>query len=320
MAAAFALLVMAGLVLGSTSAEEGGAPVTAAVIVAPDPVHKALGSDPSDLRPNAPADPLRPFRGLSTWIDTYDTDLTPQQQVRIAADAGVDALYVQTQRPSTEGIIHDPDRLATTIDLAHDAGMTVLVWSIPELVDLDLDRERAMAAMTFTTPRGDRPDAFGLDIELEDIAYAPVRTRRLLQLSAELRDWAGEGYPMAAIVLPPLQLEINTRWWPDFPYAELAEHYDVVVPMSYSSYRGTDPVTTYTWNHDNVVLTRQLADMADLPVHLAGGIADDLPEVAAFVQAAIDSGAIGAGLYDLHTTRPEAWAALRPLSERASGG
>jgi hypothetical protein len=120
---------------------------------------------------------------------------------------------------------------------------------------------------------------------------------------------------MAAIVLPPRQLEINTRWWPDFPYAGLAEHYDVFVPMSYSSFRGADPVTTYTWNHDNVVLTRQLAGVPDLPVHLAGGIADDLPDVAAFVRAAMDSGAIGAGGVQVVQARPEAWASLRALSQ-----
>lgn len=258
-------------------------------------------------------DVLAPFRGLSSWIDTYDTGLTADEQVGAAAAGGVQTLFVQSSRQSTDGLLHDPARLARTIELAHDHDIDVVLWSIPDLEDLDQDRDRALAAIEFRTPRGDMADGFGLDIEIDDIAFVPVRNRRMLQLSEELRDHVGAGYPMAAIVLPPLQLELNTTWWPDFPYADLIEHYDVVVPMSYSSYRGADATITHVWNRDNVVRIRELSGDPDLPVHLAGGIADALPEVAAFVQAAVDSGAIGAGLYDLHTTLPEAWEHLRPL-------
>jgi hypothetical protein len=258
-------------------------------------------------------DRLAPFRGLSSWIDTYDDQLTPEQQVAAAVDGGVQILFVQSARQSTEGLLHDADRLARTIEVAHDHGISVVLWTIPELVDLDRDLAQAAAAIDLVTPRGDRADGFGLDIELDDVPFSLIRNRRLLALSDEIRAHAGWRYPMAAIVLPPRQLEINTRWWPNFPYAELADRYDVLVPMSYSSYRGTDAEITYTWNRDNVVLTRELAGDPELPVHLAGGIADRLPAVEAFVRAAADSGAIGGGLYDLHTTRPEAWATLRAL-------
>ena len=267
--------------------------------------------------PPAPGEGLLAFEGLSTWIDTYDTDLTPAQQVDIAAASGVDTIFVQASRESTEGLIHDPERLAAVIERAHDQGLQVMVWTIPAFVDVAEDRLRAQAAMAFTTPRGDRPDAFGLDIEVERLASVPSRTLRLKVMSAQLREWAGPDYPMAAIVLPPRQLEINTTWWPAFPYADLAEHYDVFIPMSYSSYRGTDSVTTLTWNHDNVVLTRQLTGRPDLPVHLAGGIADRLTDVDSFVRAALLTDVIGAGLYDLHTTPPEAWPALAPLRRDA---
>lgn len=285
----------------------------------PEPVHKAVLATAPEAHLKTPVDVLAPFRGLSSWIDTYDTALTAEEQVAAAAAGGVQTLFVQTARESTEGLIHDPDRLARTIEAAHDAGIDVVLWTIPGLVDLDRDRAQALAAMAFATPRGDTADGFGLDIEIDRIEFVPVRNRRLLQLSAELRAHAGPRYPMAAIVLPPKQLELNTAWWPGFPYADLAEHYDVMVPMSYSSYRGADAVTTHEWNRDNVHLVRELAGDPDLPVHLAGGIADALPEVEAFVRAAVDSGAIGAGLYDLHTTRPEAWAALRGLRAGEGG-
>ncbi len=299
------LLVVLSLGLGATRVLDGGHE---------EPVAGKAGSVlRPDAQPKVLPDLLVAFRGLSTWIDTYDTGLTADEQIEAARAGGVNTLFVQASRPSTEGLLHDPERLGRTIELAHDVGMTVMVWTVPDFEDLDLNRQRAIAAIEFTTPRGDRADAFGLDIEVEDIAYHRIRTRRLLQLSEEIRDHVGPRYPMAAIVLPPRQLEINTTWWPEFPYAELAGLYDVTVPMSYSSYRGTDVDTTLDWNRDNVVIVRQLAGDPDLPVHLAGGIADDLPEVTAFVRAAMASDVIGAGLYDLHTTPPQAWATLRIL-------
>jgi hypothetical protein len=301
------LLIVASLSTGARGLLDGTQP----------PVEPVLGKvevvGPPEMHRKVQPDLLAPFRGLSTWIDTYDTALTAEQQVAAAHDGGVNTIFVQASRPSTEGLIHDADRLARTIDLAHDLGMSVMVWTVPDFEDLDRDRAQAIAAMEFTTARGDRADAFGLDIEVEDVDFVPVRTRRLLQLSEELRAHAGPAYPMAAIVLPPLQLQINTTWWPKFPYVELAALYDVTMPMSYSSYRGTDAQTTLDWNRDNATVIRQIVGDPDLPIHLAGGIADSLPEVTAFVRAAVDADVIGAGLYDLHTTRPEAWPALRAL-------
>lgn len=308
---------------------EGGASKLAARALGPRPA-RSLGPlqelpDPVTLRwegpkpyqaPPPPGEGLVAFEGLSTWVDNYDTQLTPQQQVAVAAAGGVDTLFVQASRETSEGHVHDPARLAALIEGAHDHGMRVMVWTVPRFTNVAHDLTRAKAAIAFTTPRGDRPDAFGLDIETEHVADVGERTRRLLLLSDQLREWVGPDYPLGAIVLPPRQLERNVGWWPGFPYAELAERYDVMVPMSYSSYRGQDAATTHQWNHDNVVLVRQLSGDPDIPVHLAGGIADDLPEVGWFVAAADAAGVIGAGLYDLHTTPPEAWPQLRPLSRR----
>jgi hypothetical protein len=251
------------------------------------------------------------YAGLSTWIDIYDIEWEPEKQVEVAALAGVDAIFVQSARHKSETDIQDADRLGRLIDAAHDAGIKVMTWYIADFVDLDRDFRRSVEAIRFTTPNGNRPDGFGLDIELDDVRDVTVRNERLLTLTRSLRDYVGPDYPMAAIVLPPLQLDLNGTWWPGFPYAELRPYYDVYIPMSYSSYRGTDAAKTYQWNLDNITETRRRAGDPDLAVHLAGGIADNLPEVDAFVDAARDGGAIGAGLYDLHTTRSSAWPALQ---------
>lgn len=256
---------------------------------------------------------LAAFAGLSTWIDLYDTQAAPADQAALAAASGVQTIFVQSARYSSPADVHDPARLGTLIEAAHDLGLKVVTWYIPDHLDVELDLRRSQAAIDFTSPRGDRADAFGLDIETEHQTDVTERSRQLLELSQRLREAVGSEYPMAAIVLPPLQLDLRPDWWPDFPYAELAASYDVVVPMSYSSFRGTDAATTYNWNLANVTELRARAGDPDLPVHLAGGIADDLPELGAFARAAADGDVLGAGLYDLQTTRADAWPELQAL-------
>jgi hypothetical protein len=259
------------------------------------------------------SEPLDTFRGLSTWVDLHDTSATPEAQAAAAAAGGAQSIFVQSARHDSPKPIHDPERLAALIEAAHDHGLKVMVWYLPGFTNPAKDLRRSKIAINFTTPRGDRPDAFGLDIEVEANPDIAQRTERLLTLSKELWEWAGADYPLAAIVLPPKQLELRKDSWPDFPYAELTSYYDVFVPMSYSSFRGTDAQTTRVWNLQNINLTREHAGDPQLPIHLAGGIADNLPNVDAFVQAAEQGNVLGAGLYDLHTTKDSAWSTLQQL-------
>jgi len=292
--------------------EPAPAPGPPAPETPPSPAAPAPGE--VERIPLVPAEPrLAAFAGLSTWVDLYDIEISPESQAQRAAAGGAQRIFVQTARFNSPADIHDPGRLGRLIETAHDLGLQVMTWYIPDHLDHDKDLRRSQAAIAFTTPRGDRPDAFGLDIEVEDVRDIAERNRRLLQLSAELREWAGPDYPMAAIVLPPLQLDLRPSWWPNFPWAELRPYYDVFVPMSYSSFRGTDAGTTYRWNFENIVGIRQLTGDPNLPIHMAGGIADRLPHVDAFVDALRDGKVLGGGLYDLHTTRPDAWPRLRAL-------
>lgn len=289
---------------------------------APSPARAERPAPPARRRRTIPLVPveerLRVFAGLSTWIDLYDVEVTPEQQVAAAARGGVQSVFVQTARFNSKPI-EDPDRLARVIEGAHDHGMRVMVWYVPDFVNLQRDYNRSVKAIAFQTPRGDRPDAFGLDIEVEHLANTRQRTRRLLELSSALRQWVGPDYPMAAIVLPPLQLDMRPGWWPDFPYAQLRDSYDVFIPMSYSSFRGTDRRTTYRWNLENVREMRRRAGDDALLVHLAGGIADNLPRLGAFLAAARDADVLGAGLYDLDTTQRRDWRLLRRLRAEPSG-
>lgn len=302
----------------ASRSEAPAEPVPAAPPPAPPPVplpieppHTEPVREPVALAPASAK--LATFAGLSTWVDLYDDAWTPEQQAHVAYLGGAQAIFVQTARFNSPADIHDPGRLAALIEAAHDRGMKVMAWYIADHVNVGHDLRRSQAAIEFTTPRGDRADAFGLDIEMDTVRDIGLRNARLLELSAALRQWVGPDYPMAAIVLPPLQLDLNGTWWPGFPYAELVPFYDVFIPMSYSSYRGTSDGHTHAWNLRNVLELRRRAGHPALPVHLAGGIADRLPHVDAFVRAAADGRAIGGSLYDLDTTRPSAWPALRAL-------
>lgn len=256
---------------------------------------------------------LAAYAGLSTWVDLWDSALGPERQAELAAAAGVQTIFVQSARFNSPGDIHDPDRLARLIDTAKRFGLKVMVWYIPDFTDMERELRRSQAAINFTTPNGNRADSFGLDIEMETLPDAAERSRRLIALSQQLRAWVGPEYPMSAIVLPPLQLDLRPSWWPNFPWKEIAPYYDVWIPMSYSSYRGTDPETTYRWNFFNIVETRLRVGDPNLPIHMAGGIADRLPYANSFVEAVRDGHCLGGGLYDLHTTRPDAWPTLRKM-------
>ena len=270
--------------------------------------------------PQSPVDPmLRPFTGLSTWIDIYDVDTTPVQQIQQAAAGGVQLIYVQSARHKSTADIEDPARLGQIIELAHDRGMLVMTWYVPDFVHAARDLRRSQAAIAFQSPRGDRPDAFGLDVEVEDEPDVGKRNRALLELSRRLREWAGPTYPMAAVLLPPLQLDLRPSWWPGFPWAELRPYYQAIIPMSYSSFRGTDKRTTYQWNVANVEQIRLLCGDPTVPIHIAGGIADNFPQVGTFVDAVHDVGALGGGLYDLSTTHPDAWPILAGLRTQPPG-
>jgi hypothetical protein len=284
---------------------------------------QAAQPQPAPPPPAQPAEPritlvqagprLAAYAGLSTWIDLWDTSLTAEQQVDRAAAAGVQTIFVQSARFNSPADIHDPRRLSTTIDRAKRYGLKVMVWYIPDFLDEARDLRRSQAAISFVSEQGNRADSFGLDIEMEKLPDVAERSARLIRLSQRLREWVGPEYPMSAIVLPPLQLDMRPTWWPNFPWQGIAPYYDVWVPMSYSSFRGRDADTTYRWNLQNIIETRIRVGDPNLPIHMAGGIADNLPNVDAFVRAVNDGLTLGGGLYDLHTTRPEAWPVLRQM-------
>jgi len=168
-----------------------------------------------------------------------------------------------------------------------------------------------LAAVHFTTPTGGRFDSFALDIEASDVRTVALRNTRLLALSAALRSAVGDAYTLGAIVPSAVGMEKHPKYWPGFPYGQLAQSYDVFLPMAYSTYRVKGRTMSARYVMRSVALLRAGAG-ADVPVHVIGGIANRMgpSETAGFLDAVARCGPIGYSLYDFPITSSGTWKAL----------
>ncbi len=296
------------------AAEEGDADVPAAPVDgAQEPV-----APPAD----AAAEAVQPWSvdvhaGLGAWVDVWDwsmwgSDGAPTvtvETIDALAAQGVRTLYVQTSRVDRPDAVIERDRLVRLVDRAHANDMFVVGWYLPTFEDVDDDWRRIEAAMQLPI------DGFALDIEAQDVADPAERTRRLLELSQRLRDVAGDRV-LVANVLPPIQMEeLAPSLWPDFPWAELGEYYEVFMPMGYFTFRedGHRWRDAEAYTAENVRRIRERVGDPDLPVHFIGGIADltTVADVEGMTRGAVASGALGLSLYDVATTAPELWGPMQ---------
>lgn len=322
-------------------------PTTAATTTAPAPKLQVADAPPSTLLPPitipllpppttaAPAPPsssakakaaagdLAPYLGLGTWVDVYDwSALYSKGKITVtAADvpsmvaAGVQTLYIQATKHDAPTDMLEPEHLQPIVDAAHGAGLRVVAWYLPSLIDTgsDLRRIKEIAALRHI-------DGIAIDIEAKNVPDVVERNRRLVELSAAVRrDLPGRA--IGAIVLPPVALEvINPSYWPAFPYRQIAPYYDVWMTMGYWTNRttasGYRDATRYTV--ENVVRLRNNLGLPDAPVHAIGGIGPRTtgPDVRGYMNALATVHAIGGSIYDWHTTAPALWPLLRGIRFR----
>jgi hypothetical protein len=266
------------------------------------------------------------YRGLGSWVDIYDTAQFdhPVATVKAMKRRGVRTLFLETGN-YTRGPIYRPESAARFIHAAHRRNMKVVAWYLPSFSDPDVDFDRAMASVRFRTSRGQRFDGFGLDIEATNVDDISVRIQRMLALSRRIRNAVGESYPLGAIVPSPFGMKrVPGYWGPvrDFPWAELARIYDVIVPMSYFSYRVDGMRAAYEYNAFNVRLIRQESGRPDVPIHLIGGIAGDTSrrETRGYVRAVRTFGTPGGSYYGFDSTTRGDWRELKqiPVNPRQS--
>lgn len=258
------------------------------------------------------------YRGLGTWVSIFGAEAYSSPDVVAAAIAarGVKTAYVQTGNYSQTEDVVNPLELGVFVDQLHARGVRVVAWYLPGLRTPAVDLRRALAAIRFQTPAGGRFDGFALDIESSAVKSPALRTRRLLSLSRQLRAAVGPGYALGAIIPAPRGMEQVPKYWPDFPYPQLARIYDVFLPMVYWTFSVKGPDGTYGYLAWSLAILREATGEPRLPIHLVGGTTDHarLTEVQAFAQVVHDDGPVaGWSLYDWFATKPAAWPILEGI-------
>jgi hypothetical protein len=264
---------------------------------------------------------VEPHTGLSAWVDVYDwtEELTQGapvfglEEVDAMADAGVQTLYLQTahSRSSAETVMEE-DQARRLIARANERGMLVVAWYLPTLVDVERDLARLEASAALPV------SGLAVDIESTEVADVAVRNERLLALSADLRTAVGPDRALAAITPSAVHLDVvNPEFWPAFPWAQLADTYDALLPMTYWTLRQGNLRDAERYVGDNLSRIRANTGDPDIPVVPIGGVADaaSTEDLDGMVRAVEGGGGAGGGLYDWATSTPEQWSALAPLRD-----
>jgi uncharacterized lipoprotein YddW (UPF0748 family) len=270
---------------------------------------------------------LDAYRGLGTWVDVFD--YVPAFQRSGDAPAvttasfddmkrlGVKTVYLQAAQADVRspGDTVDPKLLGRMLRAAHDAGLRVVAWYVPQFVDVNADLRRLRALMTFKSG-GEQFNGLAVDIEYNrGVPDVDERTAALVDLSRRVRRAAGDR-PVGAIVLEPVFLEVvSPDYWPEFPWRRLSSLYDVWLPMSYWTNRSADSgyKDSFKYTDENIRRVRNNVGHENAPVHAIGGVADSaqVNDYAGFLRAVEQDDAIGWSIYDYNTTVSSAWPLLR---------
>lgn len=304
-------VLLAVLVLGFTSSSAGALTFTQTV------TKVALSPDtPMSATPDPLPAPV-PYRGLGTWVDIYDGRVfdAPEAAVRSMATRGVKTIYVETGNSGSKSSIFRPADMARLIRAAHRRKMKVVAWYLPTLRTPSRDLYRCVQAIRFKTRDGHRFDSFALDIESSAVKPVSERNRRLIWLSRKIRSASPSRYPLGAIIPSPVGMDLQADYWQPFPYEDLIGSYDVILPMTYYTYRWDGEQAVYDSMTRNVYTLRSKPGYETVPVHLIGGLASrsSAAEVRAFVTVANETKSAGASLYDWTTMKYYHWPELAKL-------
>jgi hypothetical protein len=261
---------------------------------------------------------VTPYTGLGTWISIYSRSFrtNPARLAARLAQRGVQTLFVETGNFRQRVDIVGAQQLGRLIEAAHEQGIAVVGWYLPDFTNTARDLRRARAAINFQTTGGDRFDSFALDIESSIVRNTTLRNRRLLELSARIRAGVGPDYALGAIIPSPVGMKLLPRYWPHFPYAALARTYDAILPMAYFTYRAGTRAAVSRYVQTSVRTIRRESGDATVPIHVIGGLADrtGTSAAAAFLQVVSTCDVEGFSLYDYGGTKVSVW----PLLGRAA--
>jgi len=224
----------------------------------------------------------------------------------IARAGAVGLTHVFVRTGSSKKGFYAGDFLSQLLPVAHAHGIRVYGWDFPYFDNVGDDVNRAVAAINFTAPSGDRIDGFSADIELLSMGVK-VTPQNASAYGAALRQAVGANYPLIATVPRPSP-KLKT-----YPYDQVVASFDAIAPMVY--WLNRDPVTDVTG------AMRDLArfNKPILPIGQAyDGAVDHGPQgvpgraaILAFMDAAEKAGANSVSFWSWQHASPEAWDAIR---------
>jgi hypothetical protein len=253
-----------------------------------------------------------PFGGLGTWVDIYAAEWNdPEAAVAAMAQHGVSTLYLETGNYSHAAPVFRPADAGRFIDAAHAKGIRVVAWYLPSFLILSQDQMKAVGAIRFRSATGQRFDGFALDIEATKVRSLALRNRRLLTLSARIRNAVHRTFPLGAITPSPVGM--SPYYWPNIPYRSLTHYYKAFLPMAYSTMRDIHTRSgTRAFMASTVSAIRTASGDPTFPVHIIGGLSSSMgsEEIAGFVTAVDQKKPFGFSLYAFGGTSAAAWRAL----------
>ncbi len=312
-------------------------PASAAPAPSVAPTGPSSTAPPPSTTTTTEAVPVTPdvsaYRGMGTWVDAFDYGpayhrpqegpLLVPEDVDAMAERGVRTLYLQAARldDRSPGGIVDRALVASFLERAHENDMQVVGWYLPKFADVEADLANLRLLRDFDV-EGHRFDGVAVDIEYRrDVPDHAERNARLLELSSRFRVEAPE-LALGAIVYPPVLFEeIRPDFWPGFPWQDLAETYDVWMPMVYWTEIEAESPTygdSYRYTEAGVRTLHAKLDDPSALIHPVGGVADTstVEDFEGYARAVGETGAVGYSVYDYRTTSPTGWEVLATSAPR----
>ncbi|HEV2811417.1 MAG TPA: peptidoglycan-binding domain-containing protein, partial [Acidimicrobiales bacterium] len=305
------------LVVPEATAEMGGAPglsrlTRSEILAATPPLPTSAGlvdgdGDPIVIPADAGALPL----GMGMWLYVPEEIEGGSVDALVARARHVGLSHVYVRTGSSRGGFYAQHYMDELLPKAHAAGIRVYGWDFPYLDDVGADVDRAVAAVTYTTPSGDRLDGFAADIETASEG-TNLTAEGASAYSQHLRAAVGDAYPLVAVVPRPSS-KMQTR----YPYQAVIPFYDAVAPMTYWLNREPD---TDVVNDVNFLST------FGKPVIPIGQAYDGFPEggrpgppppdeIRRFLAAAQQVGAVGTSFWSWQHASQAIWDTLETAPE-----
>lgn len=248
-------------------------------------------------------------KGMWIWQPLQSDGGNVPAMIARAKAVGLTHIYVRTGS-SWDGFYAGPF-LDKILPAAHAAGIRVYGWDFPRLIDVGADVDRAMAAIGYTTPGGQRIDGFAADIETGSEG-TNLTAEGASAYGAGLRAGVGAGYPLIACVPRPSDYTKSF-----YPYAETVSSFDAIAPMVYWLNRQAD-----------TDVAGALADLLPFgkPIFPVGQAFDGAPEggrpgvpsrdeLLTFMRVARVDGAAGVSFWSWQAANQQAWDAIRDAPE-----